>query len=101
MIATRGFGQTPLSSRVRLSLRPIDAEALRVGHLRIPLVPSFALVCRGCRIPCSNCSFSNLRIAMNSKAVKGHFTHFIVYRCAPRSLIYGGRVPGVSGGGRV
>src|SRR5271156_4025132 len=64
MIATRGFVRTPHFSRARLSHFPTDAEALRVGHPRIQLVLIYVLVCRGYRIPCSDCSSFDLRISL-------------------------------------
>ena len=56
MIATRGFVRTARSSHARLSLFPIDAEALRVGHPRIRLVLIGVVVCRGYQISCLDCS---------------------------------------------
>jgi hypothetical protein len=56
MIATRGFVRIAHSLRVRRSLFPTDAEALRAGHPQIRLALICVLVCRGYRIPCSDCS---------------------------------------------
>ncbi len=84
MIATRGFVRTPQSSHARLSHFPTDAEALRVGHRQIRLVLICVLVCRGYRIPCSDCSSFDLRISLmilpTSKPV---FVPSIVLCCAP------------------
>src|SRR5271156_785718 len=56
MIATRGFVRTTHFSHARLSHFPSDAVALRVGQPQIQLGLIGVLVCRGYRIPCSDCS---------------------------------------------
>src|SRR5271170_444496 len=64
MIATRGFVRTTHFSHAHPSHFPSDAEALRVGHPRIQLGQNCVLVCRGYRIPCSDCSSFDLRISL-------------------------------------
>src|SRR5271170_3648221 len=95
MIATRGFVRTTHFSHAHPSHFPSDAEALRVGHPRIQLGQNCVLVCRGHRIPSSDCSSFDLRISLlilpRSKRV---FVRSIVLCCAsliaaePKSLFF-------------
>jgi hypothetical protein len=58
MIAIRGFVRRSHSLRVRRSLFPSDAEALRAEHRRSRLALTCVLVSLGYRIPCSRCFLS-------------------------------------------
>src|SRR5271154_6189112 len=70
MTATRGFVRTPQSSRARLSHFPTDDGVLRVEHPQTQLVLIWVLVCRDYRIPFSDCSPFDLKIATDPTDIR-------------------------------